>query len=854
MTTSFWSLLQQRPIHIPLLQRDYAQGRPDPATTDIRTGFVKALYGALIKPEPLSLDFVYGTTAGDSASGDAHSPLTPLDGQQRLTTLFLLHWFVSAKAKHATKTEETVKRIYEVAMTLHRFTYENRISARNFCARLAKTEMPRSAEGKKVAEWLADQSWFQASWHRDVTVRGMLVMLAEIEEQFGQADAEVLFTRLFDATACPVTFQYLPLTDYSLSDDLYVRMNARGKPLSPFENWKARFDELLTQAEGYGATQARAFAEKLDGDWTAFFWRNVDPQQKNTVADPAVLVDEPFRQFLDFVTRMLWLRDRPEKHKITPEEAAGAVPFAWYEEVYGESQEEGSDKKKARPENLECLQQVLNTLASLPDQMAAFFPTLLGADEPVGAADRPVRLLTGWGDLPDPKRLNLFRTCCQVGNQSADWWRDRIVDQALFFTTLLYAAERRVLTSADQVLRDLLRVVRNRILAVRWPGRESYSLDSERIRREQAQLLREITELVKKAIKERDAYAALSSLSSAAFAHEQEKAPYVRTGSEWRARLLRIEDSLHFRGALHLLGLGQSPNPEALDRKLLVIKALWLNPEAVQHEQFTGLVVRALAATPGGAFVANDRGYLFFGGQDNGWNRILSEDSKERRNAFQIFADTYAEGKGDWQDRLQYVIDRHLEARKTDALTKKDWSFQWPYYIARYAGMTCQNDDYTRCLYKWWNFQYGDSQYQSCAMLSKNTLGGDNFHPFAKAAAVEWKKQVDKGHIKSFGIELDTPHENGSDEIPLYVYRMGADGKKETLIKLFYGHVKPIGWRLPYDYKLSPVLKQQFKLEELKLPSSTKPHQWLFGLKSEGEESKLDDIEVVIRFVQKLAK
>ena len=66
-------------IKIPLIQRDYAQGRPSKKITSIREKFIKDIYR-------LNLDFVYGATNGKR--------FIPLDGQQRLTTLFLLHLYL----------------------------------------------------------------------------------------------------------------------------------------------------------------------------------------------------------------------------------------------------------------------------------------------------------------------------------------------------------------------------------------------------------------------------------------------------------------------------------------------------------------------------------------------------------------------------------------------------------------------------------------------------------------------------------------------------------------------------------------------------------------------------------------
>lgn len=82
-------------IEIPIIQRDYAQGRKTPEVTRIRKRFLDSLYDALTQGKPLKLDFIYGDIKDNV--------LTPLDGQQRLTTLFLLHWYI---ARHEQINEE----------------------------------------------------------------------------------------------------------------------------------------------------------------------------------------------------------------------------------------------------------------------------------------------------------------------------------------------------------------------------------------------------------------------------------------------------------------------------------------------------------------------------------------------------------------------------------------------------------------------------------------------------------------------------------------------------------------------------------------------------------------------------
>lgn len=155
--------VQLNKIVIPLIQRDYAQGRIDKDINRVRSRFLQALYRA-VTGEPITLDFVYGDI-------DEEGTMTPLDGQQRLTTLFLLHWYAAKKEKISD----------DKYAFLSRFSYETRYSARYFCAELVKF-MP-SFETTLSAD-IKNQAWFPFDWKDDPTISSMLVMLDAIDERF----------------------------------------------------------------------------------------------------------------------------------------------------------------------------------------------------------------------------------------------------------------------------------------------------------------------------------------------------------------------------------------------------------------------------------------------------------------------------------------------------------------------------------------------------------------------------------------------------------------------------------------------------------------------------------------------
>ena len=61
--------VQLNKIVIPLIQRDYAQGRIDKDINRVRSRFLQALYRA-VTGEPITLDFVYGDIDEEGTMSD----------------------------------------------------------------------------------------------------------------------------------------------------------------------------------------------------------------------------------------------------------------------------------------------------------------------------------------------------------------------------------------------------------------------------------------------------------------------------------------------------------------------------------------------------------------------------------------------------------------------------------------------------------------------------------------------------------------------------------------------------------------------------------------------------------------
>ena len=284
--TSFKGLLTKKEnddiivdqILIPKIQRDYAQGRNDYKTRRIRNRFLESLFDALQNDTSKAeeLDFIYGERQ-ESHPGMRASKwwFNPLDGQQRLTTLFLLHWYVSKKAQVPDAE----------CNFLSNFTYDTRESSKLFCAELTSCDYHPDFS-LPIDEQIMDESWFPESWKDDPTIASMLTMLRTIDDKYRNLDKESMsdiWRRLTDPGHEKILFHCLLVGEMGMTDSIYVKMNSRGKQLTNFEHFKAELEKAITIVEntvkGKKEDQdseigeyAQIFSRKIDTVWTDLMW------------------------------------------------------------------------------------------------------------------------------------------------------------------------------------------------------------------------------------------------------------------------------------------------------------------------------------------------------------------------------------------------------------------------------------------------------------------------------------------------------------------------------------------------------------------------------------------------------
>lgn len=256
-------------IVVPIIQRDYAQGRVLPEIARIRNRFLNALFNA-VEGDQITLDFIYGDI-------DSNGIMTPLDGQQRLTTLFLLHWYAVNKENIDSKEYEFLKM----------FSYETRYSARDFCVHLVNFK-PVMLGNISISEQIKNQYWFPLSWIKDQTVSSMLVMIDAIHNKF--SNVENLWDKL---NAKKISFYFLPIRDMGLTDELYIKMNSRGKPLTQFEHLKAEFEGQLKETD---LELQKTISSKIDNEWTTLLWNYRGSDN---------VIDDEFLRYYRFICDMI---------------------------------------------------------------------------------------------------------------------------------------------------------------------------------------------------------------------------------------------------------------------------------------------------------------------------------------------------------------------------------------------------------------------------------------------------------------------------------------------------------------------------------------------------------------------
>ena len=493
------NVTQINDIIIPRIQRDYAQGRMEKSVNRVRRGFLDALYGSIQNQEAITLDFVYG----DVEDGK----LTLLDGQQRMTTLFLLHWY-------AAKKERIDRDRY--GFLIH-FSYATRFSSRDFCKALVEKEIKINCE--KLSDEIKNQSWYPYDWKNDPTIQSMLVMIDAIQEKFENTDN--LWDSLVENGI--ISFYFLPLKEMGLSDELYIKMNSRGKPLTDFEHFKAYFLEIVKEQND---DLYKELSRKIDIDWTDMLFPYRGDNQ---------IIDDEFMRYFKFVSHILCYKNdnrvvRNNQQSVEYDE------FKLAKQLY-------SKENILSISNLEFLKSAFDCWCNI--DIDDFFKSIFYTEEYECGKTKLY--------LKGNETYNLFVDCCNYHSEFTENGRNRLFslnNMLLFYAVLLYRQNVESISSTD--FKRRIRIVRNLTENSRYEIREFDQNGNNQMQR----LLSDIDEIIINGVvpTEDRGFNLLQKQE------EKEKLEWLPENTAFKDALFQLEDHNLLKGTIAVVGLNNPVN------------------------------------------------------------------------------------------------------------------------------------------------------------------------------------------------------------------------------------------------------------------------------------------------------
>lgn len=640
---SFWELINDYKINIPIIQRDYAQGREE--EFDKRERFLNTLYSCLKNNSSLDLDFIYGRIKDQV--------FYPIDGQQRLTTLFLLHWYFSIKENVAN----------EKRGVLTKFVYDTRISSREFCKSLISETIEIPADNIDFIEKIQNKHWFRNSWKKDPTIKAMLVMIQAIHQKFSQINEVSIWNKLIDDRL--ITFQVLDLgaKGFELTDELYIKMNSRGKQLTPFENFKANFIQFLDRHFTNKTLEhpikgkisySGYFSYKIEKEWTDLLWAYRG--DKSTI-------DIEFTNYFEFVAQLCFFKNNRDSktedfknnfnqfEEIFKQEENLLYLFNSLDKLYQIFAINGSNNKR----NIDT---ILNTLFVQDTSLNKNAVTLF------------------WNSTND---FNLFERILREGkNEDA---RNKVV----FYCILHYLIKHNSSVS-DDGLKKYVRVLRNLIQASRQRNETKYNTNfrindfgNYWILFEQLSTLDVYNTLHSQALNNKG-----TQISDLSLSNEKTKADLILNNDGLKNDIFELEEFHYLGGLIHILQ--PATNYNNLKSYLNSLKEIW--GDAISDN----LRIKALIANEFQGVLIKDTkwmGKLFYFGKNGNWSTILTNEKVEVSNSVISLLNSYCVQSGESPStKLQEIIDKWLELHPDDK--------SWKYYFIKYSDFTSNRNYFAK--------------------------------------------------------------------------------------------------------------------------------------------------------------
>lgn len=223
-------LLKEEELIIPEIQRDYVWGDNEL----VIKRFINNIKN-MKDNEELDIGFFYSYKIYENFNA-------LIDGQQRITTLILLSWYVGV---------DNTK--------LNNFKFKVRENSNNFLEKLLEqksAEIP-AIDGKKISDKIKNSIWYKRIWDNDPTVKSILNALDIIDKEL-ENEKENIKNKIDN-----IKFSCIEAGDRRLETE-YILLNKRGVNLTNSEQLKA----ILTE----DIDNKNEWLEKWEKDWQDILW------------------------------------------------------------------------------------------------------------------------------------------------------------------------------------------------------------------------------------------------------------------------------------------------------------------------------------------------------------------------------------------------------------------------------------------------------------------------------------------------------------------------------------------------------------------------------------------------------
>ena len=445
-----------------------------------------------------------------------------------------------------------------------------------------------------------------------------------------------------DAESPAIWFLLLPLSGLGADsseemrpEDLYIKMNSRGKPLTEFENFKAHFEQDICLS-----ARADEFAHRIDGPWADLMW---------PIHGGDNIVDDELIRFIDYITEICELRDGSLEVGGLGERARA---------VFGPNNPNSGD-------HIEFLFRAFDVFADgqrdRPSFVRETFESVFSLELPDSPGYDPETAV-----LFGSSSVNLFEQCCHAFDSQRYGRREfTLQDSLLLYAVLLHLTEETEdFDRRSRILRNLLAAsVADEIRRPNMPG-----------------LIKDVEAVIIHGDLD-----SVSKLSSNQVQNERAKVAFLAAHPNLSRAVFRLEDHPLLRGTLSAFEFTAG----SFERRAGAFELAFADPE--RYLDLTGALLatgdyqRRRPRTQSWQFGTAERKNQAV------WRYLLTEASSDdllaTRAVLARFLDDLATSTGDIRGHLKDVAAACLAEREERAY------LDWRYYLIKYPAMRGSRGD-----------------------------------------------------------------------------------------------------------------------------------------------------------------